>query len=296
MTGQIVWLASYPKSGNTWLRAVHTALTDGAKLDINRLYGSVPALRALFDQALAVRSADLSPAEVDSLRPRADEVMAPLLAEEALQKIHDGLFEGPDGELIVSTKATRAALYIVRDPRDVAVSWAHHADVSLADAVEGLCSPRACLSIPRGGLNTQVQQRLGTWSQHVRSWTDEPPFPVHVVRYEDCLADPVSTFHTAFNFAGIQATTEDVANAVALASFERLKAQEAAKGFRERQSRRSPFFRSGAAGGWRAVLPPVLAQRLLDEHGEVMARYGYASGATDPNLVTDRPDPERVQR
>lgn len=278
MTGGIVWFASYPKSGNTWLRSVYTALRNEAEPDINRLEGPGTALRTIFDQALAVRSADLSPDEVDILRPRADEAEASVADGTLVKKIHDALFETPDGELIVSARATRAAVYMVRDPRDVAVSWAHHADVPLAVAVEGLCSPRACLAGDTRRLDDQVRQRLGTWSQHVRSWTENPPFPVHVVRYEDCLVDPVPAFHAAFRSVGVETSVEETAKAVDEASFDRLRDQETAKGFRERQSSRTPFFRSGLAGGWKDSLPPELAQKLLDHHGEVMARYGYLAG------------------
>ena len=275
MSSQIIWLASFPKSGNTWLRAVYTALRWGDRPNINRLESPSPAPRAIFDQALAVRSADLTEEEVDALRPRADEATASALVEDALWKIHDALFQTPDGELVVSPRATRCALYMIRDPRDVAVSWAHHADVALAVAVEGLCSPEAALARNTKRLEDQVRQRLGTWSQHVISWTEDPPFPVHVLRYEDCLADPVPTFHAAFTFAGVEATMDEMAIAVERASFDRLSAQERSSGFRERQSPRNPFFRSGTAGTWKETLPGHLAQRLLDEHGEVMATYGY---------------------
>lgn len=277
MNSPIVWLASYPKSGNTWLRAVYSALRSGGEPNINRLEGPAPVLRAIFDQAMALRSADLTPEEVDTLRPRADEVEAATVAGLLLQKIHDGLYQTPLGDLVVSTKATRAAIYIVRDPRDVAVSWAHHADVPMAAAVERLCSSRACLAGGGKSLEEQVRQRLGTWSEHVRSWTERAPFPVHVMRYEDCLADAVSAFHAAFAFAGTRATAEDIRRAVGEASFERLRAQETDQGFRERQSARNPFFRAGRAGGWRSVLAPELAQQLLDSHGEIMERYGYVA-------------------
>jgi aryl sulfotransferase len=295
LSSQIIWLASFPKSGNTWLRAVYTALRWGDQPNINRLESPSPAPRAIFDQALAVRSADLSADEVDALRPRADEAAASVFVEDMLWKIHDALFESPDGELVVSTRATRCALYLIRDPRDVAVSWAHHADVPLAVAVEGLCSPQAALARSTRRLEDQVRQRLGTWSQHVRSWTEDPPFPVHVLRYEDCLADPVPTFHAAFTFAGVDASMKEMARAVERASFDRLSAQEKVRGFRERQSTRNPFFRSGTAGSWKETLPGDLAQRLLDEHGEVMASYGYTteSAIAGPSPTASRGNDEK---
>lgn len=281
MSSQIIWLASFPKSGNTWLRAVYTALRWGDQPNINRLESPSPAPRAIFDQALAVRSADLTEEEVDALRPRADEATASVLVEDSLWKIHDALFKTPDGEFVVSPRATRCSLYMIRDPRDVAVSWAHHAEVALEVAVEGLCSPEAALARSTKRLEDQVRQRLGTWSQHVRSWTEDPPFPVHVLRYEDCLADPVQTFHAAFTFAGVEASMDEMAIAVERASFDRLRAQERTSGFRERQSSRSPFFRSGTAGTWKETLPGHLAQRLLDEHGDMMAAYGYTTESAE---------------
>jgi len=273
VTRGVVWLASYPKSGNTWLRAVYTALRSGREPDINRLEAPLPALRAVFDQVLAVRSSDLSPDEVGILRPRAIE--APRPGQDAWWKVHDALVKTPAGEHIVPVEATRAAIYIVRDPRDIALSWARHADVPPAEAVKWMCAPGACLASSLRRLEDQVPQPLGTWSEHVRSWTEEPPFPVYVLRYEDCLADPVGRFYAAFHFGGLKATVDEVAQAVSVASFERLRAQEATKGFRERQSANNPFFQSGTFGRWREQLPPHLVQQLADVHGEIMTRFGY---------------------
>ena len=273
MTGLTVWLASYPKSGNTWLRAVYAALRGRTEPNINALGSHGPA-RALFDGALGVRSSDLSPDEVDALRPRADEAMIASLNGDSWRKIHDALFAGPRDELIVSVSATRAALYLVRDPRDVAVSLAHHADLTLHEAVDYLSSSTSLETSGRS-LQAQLRQRLGSWSEHVRSWTDNPPFPVHVLRYEDCMTQPVPTFRAAFAAGGLDATEDEVAAAVARSSLVRLQAQEIATGFREAHSRHSPFFRQGLVGGWKDELPADLARRVVDMHGEVMTRYGY---------------------
>ncbi len=279
MTGRIVWLASYPKSGNTWLRTVYTALRQGAEPDINALEGLGPA-RYLFDIALGVRSSDLSQDEVDLLRPRADEAMATGPDGDVWRKIHDALFAGPSGELIVSAAATRTALYLVRDPRDVAVSWAHHAELPLSDAVDIICDSTTALANSTRRPEPQLRQRLGNWSQHVRSWADEAPFPVHVLRYEDCLADPVATFRTAFAAAGLDVSEREMIGATTASSLGRLQAQESATGFREVAGGESPFFRRGLARGWEAELPAELALRVTEEHGAVMARYGYLPSPT----------------
>ncbi len=276
MSGRTVWLASYPKSGNTWLRAVYTALRTGADPNINALEGgNSPSSRWLFDSVLGVRSSDLLPEEIDRLRPHADVELVARAGGDVWRKIHDALLPGPSGELVVSAEATRAALYILRDPRDVAVSLARYDDLPLERAVELLCRDDAALAAGRRELSSLLLQRLGSWSEHVHSWVDTPAFPVHVLRYEDCLADPVASFQPAFAAAGLEVSASELAGAVASSSWERLRAQEDSVGFVERLSATSPFFRRGRAGGWAEELAPNLARRIVDAHGAVMARFGY---------------------
>jgi hypothetical protein len=195
--------------------------------------------------------------------------------EISLRKIHDGWFTGPAGEPIVSTAATRAAVYFVRDPRDVAVSFAHHAGRDVEWAVELMCDPQGTLARSARRLNNQLRQRLGSWSDHVRSWVDDAPFEVHVVRYEDAHADPVATFGAALRFCGFETDDDRVSQAVDHARFGRLQGQEAERGFRERPTRAERFFRRGEAGTWTEELPADLARRLEHTHADVMARMGY---------------------
>ena len=282
MTGQTVWLASYPKSGNTWFRAVYTAWRADGPIDLAELQGGeIASSRELFDQALGIPSSSLTPDEVDLLRPRADELIAAGDGEPRLRKIHDAYFRGPGGEPIVSVGATRAALYVVRDPRDVAVSYAHHAGMTPEWAAGRLANPHAAIGGGRNGLARQLRQRLGTWSDHVRSWVDEAPFPVEVVRYEDCIAAPVATFARALRWAGFAPVDEArLAGAVDSATFERLRDAEQEQGFREGPTEAGAFFRRGESGAWREELPAELAARIEDEHGEVMARLGYEPSAS----------------
>jgi hypothetical protein len=278
VTAQTVWLASYPKSGNTWLRAVFTSWRPGRPLDLNALDGGpIAAIRWLLDDALCIPSSSLTPDEVELVRPRADEVVVAGAREPQLRKIHDAYFSGPAGEPIVSVAATRAAIYMIRDPRDVAVSYAHHRGETLQWAQRHLADPQAAMSDEDERLLPQVRQRLGTWSDHVRSWVDETAFPVEVVRYEDCAAAPVETFARVLRFADLGPVDEErVAQAVANAAFHRLREAEERHGFGEQPPGAADFFRRGEAGSWRGELPAELAARIESAHGEVMARFGYA--------------------
>jgi aryl sulfotransferase len=109
----------------------------------------------------------------------------------------------------------------------------------------------------------------------VLSWVDQPWLPVHVLRYEDAVADPVRAFGAAFTAAGVPAGAAELAAAVERCAFDRLAAAEAAGGFRERPRLDTPFLRRGQAGGWRDELPGALADSLVAAHRDVLERFGY---------------------
>jgi hypothetical protein len=288
MSGRTVWLASYPKSGNTWFRAVYSAWRTSGAPDLDTL-GTIASSRERFDDSLSIASSDLTPQEIELLRPRADDVVDGDIEQLHLQKIHDQLTTGRASRYIVSEAATRCALYVIRDPRDVAVSLAHHNEHGVDWAAVKLNDPAAAMSDRADDISDQLLQRLGSWSTHVRSWVDHAPFPVHVVRYEDCLDDPVTVFTAAFTAAGFPVVTEDFAAAVERSSFAHLQAREAEGGFREARSRTAPFFRQGMAGGWRTELPEALADGIVAAHADVMARFGYLDPMSGTVPSSDAP-------
>lgn len=274
-----IWLASYPKSGNTWLRAMYSAWSSRKPPRLDDLLGvPMAASRQAFDDALGVASADLTADEIDLLRPRADEAIeaqdryAGMLR---LRKVHDALFTGPAGERVVSVAAARCAVYIIRDPRDVAVSLAHHTNRPMDYVVGYLASETATVAAAVDRLEPQLRQRLGTWSEHVESWVDQAVVPALLVRYEDCLRDPVAIWSAVLDFAGLEVDLDRVSSAVAACSFAHLQGQEKREGFHERTSVNSPFFREGRSGGWRSALPAELAAKVASDHQGVMKRFGY---------------------
>lgn len=275
---RLVWLASYPSSGNTWVRAMLVALLhrNGAELDINGL-GAIPtaAQRSLLDRFGGVETADLRWDEIQNLRPAAYRAVARAIEETRFLKIHDHLGATPGGEPLVPVDGTRGAVYIVRNPLDVVASFANHFGKSLDEAIRAMADPSFTLSPASKGFHVQVPQTVGGWSHHVGSWVERAPFPVHTVRYEDLLAAPVDTFLGVVRFAGFSHSREEVAWAVEAAAFERLRAQEGAGGFRERAATTRRFFRHGRAGGWREELTPRQVEAVVREHGEVMRRFGY---------------------
>jgi hypothetical protein len=273
--GKIVWIASYPKSGNTWLRALLASLrAGGSPVDINALHSTDGAPdRHRFDEVLGIDSADLTSDEVECLRPRVYEAIAGAADDLVLFKIHDALLETSAGELIAPPAVTHGAIYPVRHPYAVAPSFANHLGVSVERAVEVMNDRGYAFQPADHAVAPQVRQRLLDWSGHAESWL-KAPFPVHVVRYEDLHAAPAKELAKVAAFLGWTVKSGLVRRAVSAARFDRLKSQEDASGFREAPPGRT-FFRTGEADSWKRELRPALARALTQRHAQTMRRFGY---------------------
>lgn len=276
----IIWLASYPKSGNTWFRAFLTNLLrdNDEPADINRLEGSpIASSRGLFDKAVGIEAADLTHGEVERLRPEVYEYFSNQANETRFLKIHDAytyIDDCPDKPL-VSLNATRGAIYIIRNPLDVAISFAHHSAISIDKAIERMANEKFCFSDNPGRLNNQLRQRLLSWSGHVLSWVEAPGLELHVMRYEDMHGNGEAVFMDAIRFAGLEFSPDRVRKALAFSDISEMQRQEKEKGFNEKPVHCRAFFRKGKDGDWRDVLQPGQVKKIIDSHGEVMKRFGY---------------------
>lgn len=270
-------IASYQKSGNTWVRALMTALDSGGEsVDINALRGPITAERAFFDDALEIETSDLLDREQFRLQPSAYRVAMPPRAVGFPMKIHDAWLPAPGAsEPPLPRERIGAVVLVVRDPRDVAPSLAQHRGLSIDEAIAFMTDRDTVIAGTRDGLRTQLPQFMSSWSAHATSWL-ESGLRLTLVRYEDLIADPVRAFGAIAIAFGRSASDDQLAAAVEAARFEALQAQEAREGFRE-ASRHAPkrFFGSGRAGGWRDRLTAMQADRIVRDHGAVMRKLGY---------------------
>ena len=295
--GRTVWLASYPKSGNTWMRAIITALgTHRALFAVNQLgSGSQPNH---VGGALPLWGLDarwLQRAEVDVVRDQLirnsgtvqdDEPTTPIV-----RKTHEVWRAGRPGAEPFPVEATRAAILVVRDPRDVACSYAPFFGVDLREAVDAL-GRRHGDDATTSPARLQTGQPWGSWSSHAASWlSPDIPFPVLTVRYEDLQADAVATLGPVFRSVGLDCSDDELSSAVEQARFERLQESERERGFRETSPKTRSFFRSGRAQGWRDELPEGLVAAVEADHADTMSRLGYeltTSGEVRRSLAATR--------
>jgi hypothetical protein len=289
------YLASYPKSGNTWCRvfitelrrlagldsaeATATAQQEEQELRLNRdlATGSIVSSRHWLDDQLGIDSSDLSWAELDKVRGRAGHQRA--LYAECLRyhKVHDA-FVSPDsaGRPVVPVEGCRGAVVVIRHPADVAVSLSHFFSWPLERCVAFLLDEQAglCRSSKRGG--QQVRQFMGTWANHVHSWLDQEQIPVLLLRYEDLLAEPQLQFSRLACFLELPAEPELIGEAVANTSFQTLRAKEEEEGgFHERPDGCERFFRSGRSGEGREQLTLEQLSALEAAFEQTLRRFTY---------------------
>jgi len=275
--GGFYWIASYPKSGNTWIRLLLASLLEGgAPLDFTAPIGFASAVAAASDMDLFldVESSDLLPAEQAELRHDLMQVIASETTEPQFRKVHDSWGHTPRGRPLFPPEVTLGSVYVVRDPRDVAVSWAHHSGLELDEAIAFLGKPGALVAIASKWKN-QFEQRLDSWSGHVASWLAADPAPL-LVTYERLSADPEAVLAEVAAHCSIATSEAALASAVDATRFDRLQREELSKGFELGQKKGQKFFRRGLAGGWRDTLSPAQADRILQDHGPMMERLGYA--------------------
>lgn len=270
----IVWLASYPKSGNTWLRALiaNYRANAPAPVPINEL-----PRHCLSDNdvgpyvVLSGRdAAHLTPAEINRLRPEVHRRMAASRPDWVLVKTHSVL-GALDGVPLITPDATRAAIYVVRNPLDVATSFADHYGLSIDAALRALDNDHNATP-PASGV---IFQFLSSWRQHVESWRAAPGLPLHVVRYEDMHRDPVATLRGVARFLGLADDQALLERAARFSRFDVLAEQERRAGFVERSRNSARFFRHGRIGDWRSILSGGQAEGLIERCRSTMHALGY---------------------
>jgi len=245
-----VWLASYPKSGNTWTRNfLHNLLgteTEEETHNINDMNKKtswdsgwhwykpfLPKGRKNFQECTRM--------EVSQARMQANQKIANSISPQGLVfvKTHNAMVLDCDVPMI-NNEVTAAAIYIIRNPLDVAISYSHHLNLSIDQTIKYMAVKGVMTAVNHPHMAYEV---MGSWSEHVHSWTCNAHPALHVMRYEEMLADPVTTFRGLANFLRIFVTEDVLQGAIEKSSFKKLRAMEEEQGFRETPRHAKNFFR-----------------------------------------------------
>jgi len=278
---RIVWLSSYPKSGNTWFRAFISNLLYGGSVpvDINKLAVPWGISRRQFDRLCGLDSSLLLPYEIDALWPEVAMRFSNGLADTPtayLLKTH-GAYGVNKANTFLEAKSINRAIYLVRNPLDVCISFAHHSSWSIDQTIQIMGDEFHTRCQRYNYWNPSFREQVSSWSINVSSWLNTKAFPVLILHYEDLLSNPLVFFEKAVKFLEIDADPALILQAVEFSAFNVLQGQEQLSGFHEKGSKTPRFFRHGCAGTWRTVLSKMQIKRLLHDHGQLMDAVGYAT-------------------
>lgn len=279
----IMWLASYPKSGNTWLRIFLTSYLLDKKVYINNLYGTpMTGARKLFEFYSNKDTYEISDDEIDNLRPEVWRRFSEDVGEDLiLVKAHDCCHPNKNGELIFPFDVTKGVIHIVRNPLDVAVSYAFHNDVDMETITNVICNNNHAMASPRDA--KQLRQIVMSWEQHAFSWQSQSlSIPILELRYEDMTLNPKETFTKVIDFCGLPLDEEKLERSINSSRMSRLVAQEERYGFKEKGEKTKKFFRKGVIGDWRNHLSEKQKNTIIKCSKEAMKLYGYLDDKDEP--------------
>ncbi|HMK90231.1 MAG TPA: sulfotransferase domain-containing protein [Methylocystis sp.] len=274
-----IWIASYPKSGNTWVRVfLHNLLRElrgeaGAQ-DINGLHAWTgrESLDVAFTRRLAKPAREASLAEIARARPLAQADLVANAERPVLLKTHNAI-ANVEGHPTINLGVTLAAVYLLRNPLDVAVSYAHHSGHAVDHVIAFMANPQAM----NDRTERHVYEFMGSWSFHVASWMSVIDRPVLILRYEDLLSQPERSFARLARFLRLEPSAAQLGAAIEKSSFARLSRQEEERGFNERPQTAERFFRKGEEGQWKQALTKRQAADVVAAHGPMMMRFGYVA-------------------
>jgi hypothetical protein len=271
----IVWIASYPKSGNTWVRLFTENLLSDAVVPVHinapKLFSTYDSIGLWYQEAASVPFNYLDKPTVLRHRAKVHQRIAELTDGNTLVKTHSANV-AVDGVPLITDDYTAGAVYIVRNPLDVVLSFSHHMDLSIGEAIRRMSNETQTI----GGTFPAVTETISSWSTHVDSWTRRRNDSVLVLRYEDMVEDPLASFERIARHLRIDASSEALERAVAHTSFGVLREQERRGGFGEAMKGRE-FFRAGTTQQWRERLTREQIDELVRDNGATMERFGYVT-------------------
>ena len=274
--GKIVWLASYPESGGRWLSMFLANLISGSEKPCSKreLEMIVPAENSanLHQPFFGRPLGEIPVREIAEMRPT--------IHREIAKRANGFLFLRTQcaavrhfGALTITPEATSAAIYIVRNPLDIAAVYGAASGRSIDRTIAHMAQRGRLL----GRSSKKTYQVLGSWSENVESWTSRIRGRILCIRFEDVLNDPEGKFSELVRFLGMNATPEQIAKALENSVAGILQAYK--KSGSRAEARMSPIelLRAGAAIRGRMLLTTHQMATIAGVHRDQMRRFGYWS-------------------
>ena len=279
----ILWLASYPKSGNTLVRSILSAyfFSNDGKFNFNLLKNikQFPDLNLfknlginIFDQTEIIKNYIYAQEEINKRDKNAIRFL----------KSHQVL-NGINGYQFTNYKNSLGVIYIVRDPRKVVLSDANHNQRSIEESYKTICNNN--LLKGKGNFTEKVETYAGSWSSNYNSWKEFKKLNKYLlIKYEDIVKKPEDTFRIIFNFINKVSKTRTeidenkLKNVLKTTNFEYLQNLEKSQGFpeavRDNQGKNVQFFKYGETNSG-VEIPDLLKKKIEQSFSSEMKELGY---------------------
>lgn len=274
----IIWLVSYPKSGNTWFRMFLANYLNKSTepLPLNRIESTRIASNSEdFENYINLNPFELTADEVDLFRPdmyRAISADAKETDKILFKKVHDAYLFNTNGNPVFPEDVSLCAIYFVRNPLDVCVSYANHSADNIENKIEFLLNEEASIAGKRNG---QLRQILLSWSKHINSWKSQNQIRTHFVRYEDMVQNPLESFGGIIQYLGLEYDHENLQRSILFSDFKKLQQMEKEKGFKEKAQVCNSFFWKGKVGNYKEYLTEEQTEKIVGYNNQTMREFGY---------------------
>ena len=275
----IIWIASYPKSGNTWVRSIissyffsKTGDFDFSLLKNISLYPGPKYFKNVIDK----------PGDVSLFWENSQKNIIQNQKRTFL-KTHNALV-ALNNRSFTTAKTTLGAIYIIRDPRNILSSLKNHYGFKdYNETFEFMKNKKKYIWDIRKKNDYSGFQFLGSWSDHYKSWTKNPKFKTLLIKYEDLQKDCYSTSHKIIKFIlmlngqNIELDEKKLFRSIETTKFDVLKKKEIDLGFEEsikiNDVKRSFFF-LGPENNWKS-LPKEILSKVENEFKDDLNYFNY---------------------
>ena len=269
---KIIWITSYPKSGNTYIRAflTHYLFSKNSNLDFN-LLKKIPKFekKETFAKVLDEKLLDDNLNFIEHSLFVQKKLINKFDQKNLIFKTHH-FFGELNNHIFTDASTTLLFIYMVRDPREVLVSYASHNNISINELLDHFISNNILYKIKT--------ETIINWGLHYRSWKSFKSVPSLILKYEDLIQEPRNSFIKLItflsNYIDIQIDNEVIEKTIEIIRFDKLKKLEKESGFHE-APKNNIFFRSGKIDSWKEILTKVQIKKVEDAFHTNMKELGY---------------------
>ena len=273
MEKNIIWIASFPKSGNTWVRLLLNALvhrkTALVELHVDAGINGACTTKTLLKDYLPEK-ATLK----ERLKTRGDALRKLSQSREPGKKLvlktHSALLDF-EKKPQIPMDVTAGAILVIRNPFDVLCFCMNHFGLNQEESFNFLDKTNATI----GETDKDLPVLLTNWDGYNRSWTKNATFPILPLRYEDLKSHPFTSAQRMCKFFKLKRTENEIINAIRATSFENMQKLEDDKGFAEASEYSERFFYKGEVGYFKDKLSQATIDKVMARFGESMKQVGY---------------------